>query len=125
MRVLIVDDDPAIRRFVDAVLTDAGYETVVATDGEDALDQTGSFGLLVTDLTMPRMTGDALAMTMIKKQANLKVLYLAANGDQMFKKKVTLWRGEAFLDKPATPQQLLESIEKLLEPVGSRSPSSR
>ena len=85
MRVLIVDDEPAIRRFLDEVLRGAGYETVLAGDGEDAFEIPGPFDLLLTDLMMPRMAGDVLALKMFKRDPKLKVLYLTGQSDRLFK----------------------------------------
>jgi len=44
----------------------------------------------------------------------LKVLYLTAFSDSLFKKKVRLWNTEACLDKPVTPDELLEAVDVLL-----------
>ena len=123
MRILIVDDEPSIRTFVDLVLRGARYDTVVAADGEQALNAPGSFDLLLTDLMMPRMTGDVLAMRMFERDAKLKVLYLTAFSDHLFKKKVRLSETEAFLDKPVTPDGLVEAVDLLLHGrfVGARS----
>jgi CheY-like chemotaxis protein len=114
MRILVVDDEPSIRTFVTDVLRGAGHETVAAADGEEALRARGQFDLLLTDLMMPRMTGDVLAMKMFSKQPTLRVLYLTAFSDALFKKKVRLWNAEALLDKPVTPEGLLEAIDLLL-----------
>jgi two-component system cell cycle sensor histidine kinase/response regulator CckA len=116
LRVLVVDDEAPIRIFVDRVLKDAGYETFVASDGPTALaiaEKEGSFDILCTDLMMPEMMGDELARQMRLKDRDLKVLYLTGFSDQLFKEKVTLWQGEAFLEKPATVKGLQEAIAVL------------
>lgn len=59
-RVLIVDDDEQSRKIFDGLLRSLGFETVFATDGEDAIDTLAfdsGFDLIVTDLIMPHMTG--------------------------------------------------------------------
>jgi CheY-like chemotaxis protein len=69
----------------------------------------------VTDMMMPRMTGDELARRLRQTgQRGLKVLYLTGFSDRLFKEKVTLWEGEAFLDKPCGVQGLLEAVSLLL-----------
>ena len=63
-RILIVDDEPGIREFVDRALREAGYVTATAADGPDALqvaEGSGAFELLLTDVRMPAMNGDDLA----------------------------------------------------------------
>src|SRR5438093_251385 len=91
MRILVVDDEPSVRTFVTEVLRGAGHDTIVAADGEEALNVRGHIDLLLTDLMMPRMTGDVLAVKMFTKQPTLKVLYLTGFSDSLFKKKVRLW----------------------------------
>lgn len=115
--VLIVDDEEPVRRFVERVLRGAGYQTTVASDGPEALEiasKLESLDIVVTDLVMPQMTGDELARRLRQDDEKLKVLYLTGYGDQLFKEKVTLWDGEAFLDKPCSVQGLQEAVSLLV-----------
>jgi two-component system cell cycle sensor histidine kinase/response regulator CckA len=116
LRVLVVDDEDPVRKFVDRVLREAGYDTVTAGDGPEALDvaaNKGPFDLLVTDVMMPQMSGDELARRLRLNERSLKVLYLTGYADQLFKEKVTLWQDEAFLDKPCSVKGLLEAVSLL------------
>jgi CheY-like chemotaxis protein len=116
-RVLIVDDEPLMRELVERVLRDAGYETACASDGDDAIVVAGNgapFDLLVTDEMMPRMTGHQLARSMRERYPDLKVLYLTGYRDRVFDAKGSLWVGEAFLDKPCTPEGLRQAVSQLL-----------
>jgi two-component system, cell cycle sensor histidine kinase and response regulator CckA len=115
--VLIVDDEPSVQKFVDRVLSDAGYVTTVAGDGPEALEAAAKmeqFDLVVTDVMMPQMTGDELARRLRAERPSLKVLYLTGFSDRLFKEKVTLWADEAFLDKPCSVKGLLEAVALLL-----------
>ena len=124
-KVLIVDDEDSVRQFVERVLRDAGYETTVAADGPDAIAQAkelGSFDLLVTDVMMPKMTGDELARLLRREEPKLKVLYLTGYAERLFKEKVTLWEDEAYLDKPCSIKGLREAVSLLLSgSVGARN----
>lgn len=116
-RALIVDDEESVRKFVNRILTDRGYETVVASDGpgaEAAVRNQAPFDILVTDLMMPEMSGDELARRLRLNEPRLKVLYLTGFSDHLFKEKVTLWADEAFLDKPCSINGLLEAVSLLL-----------
>jgi CheY-like chemotaxis protein len=116
-RVLVVDDEEPMRRFVETVLRGAGYETTLAADGDEAIGISARapvFHLLVTDEMMPRMAGHQLARYMRERYLDIKVLYLSGYRDQLFKEKGSLWADEAFLDKPCTPQQLTEAVARLL-----------
>jgi two-component system cell cycle sensor histidine kinase/response regulator CckA len=115
--VLIVDDEDSVRAFVERVLTDQGYRTATACDGPEAIEvatRLGTFDLLVTDLMMPKMTGDELARRLRITQPSLKILYLTGYSDRLFKDKVTLWEDEAFLEKPCNVQGLTEAVSLLL-----------
>lgn len=116
LRVLIVDDEEPIRKFVDRVLRDAGYETAMASDGPDALDAAQKFqplDLLLTDVMMPQMAGDELARRLRQTEPGIKVLYLTGFSDSLFKERVTLWEDEAFLDKPCSVSGLLQAVSLL------------
>ena len=115
--VLIVDDEEPVVKFVDRVLRDAGYKTVTANSGPDAIEtarRIGSVGALVTDVMMPGMSGDELARILRQTEPNLKVLYLTGYSDRLFKEKAVLWADEAFLDKPCTIKGLCEAVSLLL-----------
>jgi len=115
-RVLIVDDEAAVRTFVERVLRSAGYAIAVAAGGPEALSiaaTEGPFDLLLTDVMMPEMHGGELARQLRRQHANLEVLYLTGYGDRLFKEK-TMWEGEAFLDKPCTVNGLLDAVALVL-----------
>lgn len=114
---LVVDDEESVRRFVDRALREAGYQTTLAADGPEAIQVASkdrTFDILVTDVMMPRMTGDELARRLRQLEPGLKVLYLTGFSDRLFKEKATLWQDEAFLDKPCSVKGLLEAVSLLL-----------
>src|SRR5262249_38149033 len=111
-RILVVDDDEGVRRFVDRVLREAGYSTMVAADGPQALalmTEGHAFDLLVTDVMLPGMHGGELARCMRARDPDLEVLYLTGYSDRLFKEN-TIWEGETFLEKPCTVSRLLEAV---------------
>jgi FixJ family two-component response regulator len=63
---------------------------------------------------MPRITGHQLARYMRERYLDIKVLYLTGFRDVLFKEKGSLWADEAFLDKPCTPDGLLQAVSLLL-----------
>ena len=115
--VLVVDDEEPVRKFVDRVFQDAGYTTVLASDGPEAIElasKLAALDILVTDVMMPLMAGDELARRLRQVQPSLKVLYLTGYADNLFKEKVTLWEDEAYLDKPCSIKGLLQAASLLL-----------
>jgi two-component system cell cycle sensor histidine kinase/response regulator CckA len=115
--VLVVDDEEPIRKFVERVLREAGYQTALASDGPEAIEvasKLASLEILVTDVMMPEMAGDELARRLRLLQPSLKVLYLTGYADNLFKEKVTLWEDEAYLDKPCSLKSLVQAVSLLL-----------
>lgn len=115
--VLVVDDEESVRQFVARVVKEAGYETTTASDGPEAIEaaaKLASIDLLITDLMMPKMSGDELARRLRLNQPSLKVLHLTGFSDRLFKERTTLWQDEAFLEKPCSVKGLMEAMELLL-----------
>jgi two-component system cell cycle sensor histidine kinase/response regulator CckA len=117
-RVLVVDDDDAVRAFVDRALRAGGYDVVAAASGRQALElmewQRRSFDLFLLDWMMPDMTGSDLATVLRRADPDAKVLYLTGFGEALFREKGTLWEYEAFVEKPVTLTGLLEAVSLLL-----------
>jgi CheY-like chemotaxis protein len=115
-RVLVVDDEDGVRRYVVHVLTAAGYQTSAASNAAEAIElfKNSSFDALVTDVMMPGMTGDELARQLRQSERGLKVLYLTGYSDRLFREKVALWADEAFLEKPFTSNGLREALSLLV-----------
>ena len=115
-RVLVVDDEPTVRRYVLHVLKAAGYQTSAASNGAEAIAAfaNGGFDALVTDVMMPGITGDELARQLRQSDRGLKVLYLTGYSDRLFKEKTGLWADEAFLEKPFTSKGLREALSLLV-----------
>ena len=98
-------------------MRDAGYSTVQASDGMEALEVASKMGpldILVTDVMMPQMLGDELARRLRESEPDLKVLYLTGYSDRLFKERVTLWADEAYLEKPCSVKGLLQAVSLLL-----------
>jgi two-component system cell cycle sensor histidine kinase/response regulator CckA len=117
-RVLVVDDDDAVRGFVERALETGGYAVASAANGREALQRLAQHGrpfdLFVVDWMMPEMTGSDLATALRRTDPDVKVLYLTGFGDALFTAKGALWEHEAFLEKPVSVNGLLEAVSLLL-----------
>jgi CheY-like chemotaxis protein len=115
--VLVVDDEPPIREFAARVLENAGYRVTTAGDASEAIasvQEHGAPALLLSDLKMPEMDGDALAARLRRSTPDLKVLYLTGYPQTLFDHRGVLWEGEAFLEKPCSPAELRQAVSLLL-----------
>ena len=77
-RVLIAEDDSAVREFVSRVLAHGGHDVATASDGLEALNLLDgeSFDLLLTDIVMPNLDGIALALKVAKDYPHMPVLLM-------------------------------------------------
>ena len=130
--ILLVEDEPPIRRLLRRVLEDQGYRVVAACNGHQALslatDHPGPIDLLVTDVVMPQMDGFALAEQLVESHPETRVLFVSGQADQSVAVRGGLREaGHAFLLKPFTQDHLLQAIRERLdtEPGDGRpAPSS-
>jgi two-component system, cell cycle response regulator CpdR len=118
LRVLFVDDDEGIRRFVPQALGRAGYEVVTASDGLDALrvvDAELRFDLFILDIMMPRMRGDELAARLHQRAPDTRVLYITGYADQFLALRPRLRENEEVLVKPVSVAALLEAVSRRIQ----------
>jgi CheY-like chemotaxis protein len=114
--VLVVDDEDAMRALERRVLTDSGYQVVEASDGQQALDYLSTdqpLALLIADLDMPVLAGDAMVSKVRALRPDLKVLFVTGHIDRLIDAR-PLWEGEAFLEKPFSNAALREAVSLLL-----------
>jgi CheY-like chemotaxis protein len=85
-RILIADDEDAMRALVARAIAMDGHEIVTARDGAEALDiitrESGAFDLLLTDIKMPMMDGIALALAVARDFPALTILLMTGFADQ-------------------------------------------
>ena len=85
-RILLAEDEEALRAFVARALTMDGHEVVATADGGEALDtlsrEHGKFDLLLTDIRMPVMDGIALALAAARDYPELTILLMTGYADQ-------------------------------------------
>lgn len=116
-RILIAEDDSAVREFVDRSLRHDGHEVVAAFDGLDALEylRADSYDLLVTDIVMPGMDGIALALKAAKDYPDMAIVLMtgyAAERQRAHNLDVLIHR---VLTKPFSLAQLCDAAELALE----------
>jgi two-component system cell cycle sensor histidine kinase/response regulator CckA len=88
--------------------------TTQPVDALRVAEAEGRPDLLLTDLKMPMMDGDALAARVREIHPDVPVLFLTGFSEQLFRDKGVLRDRQAFLDKPASPMAVLEAVEMLL-----------
>lgn len=113
-RVLIVEDEAAIRRMACRVLRKADFEVIEACDGDEALriaQRLPGLDLLVTDVAMPAMTGPELATRIREFVPRLRVVFMSGFTFDRLDVTSLDTSVEQFLAKPFTPDQLQGAVE--------------
>ncbi|MGD9893437.1 MAG: response regulator transcription factor [Dehalococcoidia bacterium] len=114
-RILVVDDDPLIVRLVRMHLDRAGYNVLIATDGEEALDVCASElpDLVILDLMLPKRDGYDVCRS-IREFSLVPVVMLSAKGEQVDKLRGFEMGADDYLTKPFAPQELLARVQAVL-----------
>ncbi len=116
-RLLIVDDDEAIRSVLDEYFTSGGYEVVTAGDGEDALKKfvPGGFDCVISDLMMPKIDGLEL-LKMIRMQDS-RVFFLMITGFPDINNAVDAIKEGAYdyVTKPFHLEDIRIKVERILD----------
>uniref|UniRef100_Q01WP9 histidine kinase n=1 Tax=Solibacter usitatus (strain Ellin6076) TaxID=234267 RepID=Q01WP9_SOLUE len=118
--ILVVEDEPALRVLTRAVLEPRGYRLLEAANGVEALrawqEHRGSIHLLLTDIMMPEgMSGLELAARLREFRPELRVIYTSGYSGDIAGGQLQLEEGRNFLQKPYSPQQLLEAVRRCLD----------
>jgi two-component system cell cycle sensor histidine kinase/response regulator CckA len=116
-RILLVEDEDAVRIFSSRALVNKGYDVLSAESGESALEVVENnsdreIDLLITDVVMPNMDGPALAQRMRQHNPSLKIIFISGYTEDKLKEHM----GEniTFLPKPFTLKQLAAKVKEVL-----------
>jgi len=115
--ILVVDDEPEIRKLVPAMVGQCGYEAITADSGEHALKlykHHRPVQLLITDVVQPGMSGPMLADKLTQIQPDLRVLYISGYDHTHLVQKYVVEKGHALLPKPFTLESLRSKVEEVL-----------
>ncbi len=118
-RVLVVEDEEALRRIAQRILESAGYQVWTAADGAHALqvlaDLGGEIDLLLTDVVMPGMSGHELAGRVTATYPRLRVLFASGYLHDAFPDRARLGADVEFVAKPYTPTSLSRRVRDVLD----------
>jgi two-component system, cell cycle sensor histidine kinase and response regulator CckA len=124
-RILFVDDDPSVAKMAKISLGQFGHEVSTFTDPSQAIEEfskrAARFDVLVTDATMPRITGNMLAAAVKKIRPDLPMILVSGAEDRLRNEEVQEAGFSACLSKPYRPTALAQIIQDICE----KQPSTR
>jgi two-component system cell cycle sensor histidine kinase/response regulator CckA len=120
-RILLVEDEDAVRAFALRALKTRGFEVHEAATGVEALEKMAEIGnkvdLVVSDVVMPEMDGPTLLRELRKTMPGLKFIFMSGYAEDAFAKNLPNQENEQFefLPKPFTLKQLITKVKEVLE----------
>ena len=122
-RILFVDDELPIARMGSQILERLGYRVTVRTSSVEALElfcsKPHSFDLVISDMTMPNMTGDELAMELISTRHDIPVILCTGYSKKISDKNAAKIGIKAFAYKPVVKADLAKTVRKVLDEAKS------
>lgn len=116
--ILVVDDEPEIRKLVSAMVTTFGYSALTADSGEHALTlyrhHKAPIEMLITDVVQPGMSGPMLADKLTALQPDLKVLYISGFDNTQVVQKYVVEKGHSLLTKPFSVPEFRAKMQQIL-----------
>ena len=112
LRVLVVDDEPVVRRLIDAYLRSDGHDVVSVSSGKDAIEVCGRqpIDLVMTDRAMPEMSGDRLADIVRRRFPGMPIIMVTGFGALMHHRPENV---DAIVAKPVTRAELQAAIAEV------------
>ena len=124
-RILFVDDEMSITRMVERALRQLGYSIVVQTSSLAALEmfQSGpdEFDMVITDMTMPKMSGEKLAMALLEIRPELPIILCTGFSKNISEQKALNAGIRAFLYKPVNTTELAKTIRTVFDEAKTKS----
>jgi len=124
--ILLVEDEDALRVFVQGMLRSRGYQVLEARHAAEALAvcerHSGPIHLMLTDVVMPQMSGRELAQCLGPLHPEMKVLYMSGYTDSTLLHQGVLEAEASLIQKPFSPDDLSRKIREVLDGAGAGSP---
>jgi PAS domain S-box-containing protein len=116
--ILLVEDEDGVRRLAQLALERQGYTVLDASNGRKAIEAIdtyhGPLHLIITDVVMPGMNGRELVEILRTRFPNLKALYMSGYTDDAVLRRGIKQESQAFLQKPFSPADLVQKVQRVL-----------
>jgi PAS domain S-box-containing protein len=117
--IMLVDDEKAIRQIYEEFLTGHGYEVALFENGAAALNafeaDPSGVDLVITDMTMPELTGDKLSEKILKVRPDMPIILWCGFSEDISEDMAIGMGIKEYIQKPVSPRNLLQIIRKILD----------
>jgi hypothetical protein len=126
--IMVVDDEPSVRKLASAILSRNGYRTITAAEGREGLKlfeaHRKNIRLVVSDLMMPQLDGPGMLRGLRALEPGLRSIIITGLGEENRIAEAKAAGADLILNKPFTAEQLLTSVKQLLaEPMAALPPA--
>ena len=120
-KILVIDDEEDARKYLEVLFQENGYETAIATDGDEAMPMVKEFkpDLISLDIIMPRQTGQKFYRALCKDPELVKIPVIICSGVTRYKElfsrdHATMPKPLAFIEKPIDKTALLDKVKEAI-----------
>lgn len=115
-KILIVEDEKPIQTLLKYNLKQAGFETIIAGDGEEAIHMTAAYSpdLILLDIMLPKMDGIEVCKSLRESGSNIPVIMLTAKGDELEKVLGLEIGADDYMTKPFSPREVIARVNAVL-----------
>ncbi|MBV8061420.1 MAG: response regulator [Alphaproteobacteria bacterium] len=112
-RVLVAEDNPAVREFISRALAGAGYQVAAVPDGHQALEMLSKehFHVLVTDIVMPQIDGIALATKAVRLYPDLRIVMISGYAQERMRAHNLDSLVHSILAKPFSLEEICDAVK--------------
>lgn len=116
--ILVAEDEPSVRKFLETLLCKFGYEVILAEDGQEAVELFAAnqdrISLIVMDMIMPRKNGKEAYDEIRRLHPDVKVLYTSGYTADFIQNRGAFDRGTELILKPVQPLEFVSKIREML-----------
>jgi two-component system cell cycle sensor histidine kinase/response regulator CckA len=117
-RILVIDDEPGIRKVIDRLLKQFAYETILAPTGQEGLRMfdmhAPEIALVLLDWNLPGTTGRETLSELLRRRPDLRVILVTGSAEAMTDEYATA-KTVSILMKPFTPTEMMMAVRTILE----------
>ncbi|MCK4838777.1 MAG: response regulator, partial [Desulfobulbaceae bacterium] len=118
-RIMLIDDEELIVKMTASNLSASGYQVSTFTDGEEALkrflDNPDGYDLVITDMTMPKMSGAELAQNILERHPDVPIILCTGYNETINRSKALALGIKGYLEKPILRNDLLRAVREALD----------